>query len=60
MRVVSYVRVSTADQAEGISLDAQRAKTEAYAALYDLEIVETIADAGESAKSLTGPVYNVP
>jgi DNA invertase Pin-like site-specific DNA recombinase len=48
--------VSTADQADsGVSLDAQRAKTAAYAGLYNLAIVETIVDAGESAKSLDRP-----
>ena len=52
MRVIAYLRVSTADQADnGVSLDAQQAKTAAYASLYGLEIVETIVDA-ESAKSL--------
>jgi len=39
----------------GVSLEAQRAKTEAYAALYDLEVIEVIVDAGESAKSLKRP-----
>lgn len=55
MRVVSYARVSTADQADGISLDAQAAKIAAYAGLYELEVVESIVDAGESAKSLDRP-----
>ena len=56
MKVILYVRVSTADQSEnGVSLEAQRAKLEGYASLYDLEVVETIADAGESAKSLNRP-----
>jgi DNA invertase Pin-like site-specific DNA recombinase len=56
MKVICYVRVSTTDQAEtGISLDAQRAKLLAYCALYDLEVVEVIDDAGESAKSLQRP-----
>src|SRR5436305_1495162 len=56
MRVVLYARVSTAEQAgSGISLDAQKAKLTAYASLYDLEPVETIIDAGESAKSLNRP-----
>lgn len=55
-RTVAYVRVSTTKQAdEGVSLDAQRAKLEAYAALYDLAIVETIVDAGQSAKTLDRP-----
>lgn len=56
MRVILYARVSTADQSDhGISLEAQEAKMEAYAALYDLEVVERIVDAGESAKSLNRP-----
>jgi site-specific DNA recombinase len=36
-------------------LDAQRVKAAAYAELYDLELVEVIVDAGESAKSLNRP-----
>jgi site-specific DNA recombinase len=55
-RTVAYVRVSTDKQADkGVSLDAQREKVEAYAKLYDLELVEVIVDAGESAKSLDRP-----
>jgi site-specific DNA recombinase len=55
-RTIAYLRVSTEKQAErGVSLDAQRAKVAAYAELYDLELVETIIDAGESAKSLDRP-----
>ncbi len=56
MRVLGYVRVSTEEQATtGISLAAQRAKLTAYAALYDLEMVDVIADEGQSAKSLNRP-----
>lgn len=56
MKVIGYIRVSTEEQAaNGQSLDAQRAKLEAYAALYDLELVEIITDAGASAKSLNRP-----
>ncbi len=52
-RAVAYVRVSTDRQAaHGVSLDAQRAKLEAYAELYEVAIVATIADAGASAKTL--------
>lgn len=55
-RTVCYVRVSTSKQAdEGISLEAQQAKAAAYAALYDLELVAVIVDAGESAKTLDRP-----
>src|SRR4051812_42961505 len=56
MRVVGYIRVSTEEQAsEGISLDAQRAKLEAYARLYDLDLVAVEVDAGASAKTLERP-----
>jgi DNA invertase Pin-like site-specific DNA recombinase len=56
MRVINYGRVSTAEQAsDGVSLEAQQAKMGAYASLYDLEVVETVIDAGESAKTLNRP-----
>lgn len=56
MKVLGYVRVSTEEQATGgVSLDAQKAKIIAYAQLYELELVETIVDAGQSAKSLKRP-----
>jgi site-specific DNA recombinase len=55
-RTVAYLRVSTDKQADrGVSLDAQRAKATAYAELYDLELIEVIVDAGESAKTLDRP-----
>lgn len=55
-KAVAYIRVSTDKQADaGQSLEAQRAKVEAYASLYDLELVEVVVDAGVSAKSLTRP-----
>jgi len=50
MLCIGYIRVSTDEQAvEGVSLDAQRAKLEAYATLRGLELVEVIVDAGVSA-----------
>lgn len=53
---MGYIRVSTEKQADyGISLDAQQAKLAAYAALYDLTLVEVIVDAGVSAKTLDRP-----
>lgn len=56
MRIICYCRVSTTDQADkGVSLEAQQAKLAAYASLYDLTVVETIIDAGESGKSLNRP-----
>jgi hypothetical protein len=53
-RTIAYQRVSTEKQAyRGVSLDAQRVRVKAYAELYDLELVEVVVDAGESAKSLS-------
>jgi len=55
-RTIAYLRVSTDKQADrGVSLDAQRAKLKAYAELYELDLVEIIVDAGQSAKSLDRP-----
>jgi DNA invertase Pin-like site-specific DNA recombinase len=55
-RAVAYLRVSTDKQADrGVSLDAQRAKVEAYAALYDLDLVAVEVDAGVSASTLDRP-----
>lgn len=55
-RAVAYLRVSTEEQArEGVSLAAQRAKVEAYAALYDARLVAVCEDAGASASTLERP-----
>jgi DNA invertase Pin-like site-specific DNA recombinase len=55
-RVVGYIRVSTEGQAEaGVSLEAQRAKLEAYAVACDLDLVTVEVDAGVSAKTLHRP-----
>jgi len=54
-RVVGYVRVSTSKQVDaGHSLEAQRAKLDAYCRLYDLELVGIYADEGASASSMIG------
>lgn len=56
MRAVGYIRVSSEEQAaEGVSLDAQRAKVGGYAALYGLDLVAVEVDAGASAKTLDRP-----
>jgi DNA invertase Pin-like site-specific DNA recombinase len=56
MKAVGYVRVSTDEQArEGISLNNQKAKIEAYCNLNDLELIEIIKDAGKSGKDLNRP-----
>jgi len=56
IRAVGYVRVSSKEQAEeGISLEAQRAKLDAYAGLYDLNLVRVLADEGKTAGNLRRP-----
>lgn len=55
-KAVGYLRVSTDKQADhGVSLEAQKAKIDAYTALYDIELVAIVVDAGVSAKSLERP-----
>lgn len=54
-RVIAYVRVSTDKQADqGFSLPAQRAKVAAYAALYELDVIDILEETG-SAKTLARP-----
>jgi DNA invertase Pin-like site-specific DNA recombinase len=56
MKAVGYVRVSSEDQAkEGVSLNNQKAKIQAYCDLKDLELVTILEDAGLSAKNLKRP-----
>lgn len=50
-RVIIYARVSTDQQAEGVSLEAQVSRCQAYAALYELDVVEVVTDV-RSAKNL--------
>ncbi len=53
IKTIGYIRVSLEKQADkGISLEAQKARIEAYAELYDLDVVAVDVDAGESAKTL--------
>lgn len=48
---IGYVRVSTEEQAaEGISLEAQRAKIEAWAVVNDVDLAAVYVDAGISGK----------
>jgi DNA invertase Pin-like site-specific DNA recombinase len=56
VKVIGYVRVSTAEQAEhGYSLDAQDVKLRRYCELYDLELARIERDEGESAGTLNRP-----
>ena len=50
---IGYIRVSTTMQAQdGVSLDAQRAKIEAWAMLNDYEVGEIFVDAGVSGSKM--------
>ena len=50
---IGYIRVSTEGQAQdGVSLEAQRAKIEAWAMLNDYELVAVRVDAGISGKGM--------
>lgn len=52
-QAIGYIRVSTEQQAdEGISLDAQRAKIEAWCLANDYELVTVEVDAGISGKAM--------
>ena len=51
-KAIGYIRVSTEDQAEnGVSMDAQRAKIEAWCLLNDYQLEAVYTDAGISGKS---------
>jgi site-specific DNA recombinase len=51
-QAIGYVRVSTDRQAEGVSLEAQRAKIEAWALFNGYELVHVYEDAGLSGAKL--------
>ena len=53
-KVYTYIRVSTAMQIDGYSLDAQKARMKAYADFNDYQIVGEYEDAGKSGKSIEG------
>ncbi len=53
---IAYLRVSSEKQVDvGVSLEAQQQKVAAYASLYDLELVEIVVHAAQSAKTLDRP-----
>ena len=55
-QAIGYIRVSTDGQAQdGVSLDAQRAKIEAWAMLNDYELAAVHVDAGISGKNCNRP-----
>lgn len=50
-KAIGYLRVSTSGQADdGVSLEAQKARIEAYCLANDIELVEVFVDAGISGK----------
>lgn len=49
-----YIRVSTAMQTDGYSLDAQERRMQDYAAYNNLQIVGKYSDEGRSGKSIEG------
>ncbi len=54
MHAIAYLRVSTTGQVdEGVSLEVQRAKVEAWAALHDAQLVAVYSDDGVSGKTAT-------
>lgn len=53
-KVYIYIRVSTAMQIDGYSLDAQKSRMKAFANYNDYEIVGEYEDAGKSGKSIKG------
>ena len=56
MKAIGYVRVSTDKQADrGVSLEAQVEKIKAMAVVHDVELLDVVVDAGESAKDLDRP-----
>src|SRR5450759_3177442 len=55
-KAIGYVRASTDKQAEhGVSLEAQVEKIRAMATVHDVELLDVLVDAGESAKDLDRP-----
>gem|GEM_PF-153203 len=52
---VGYVRVSSDEQVEGFSLEAQEEKIKAFAISQDYHLVEIYCDEGYSAKDLSRP-----
>jgi DNA invertase Pin-like site-specific DNA recombinase len=56
MRAIGYVRVSTDRQADkGCSLEAQRERIQAMAVVQQANLLDSVVDAGESAKDLKRP-----
>jgi len=48
MKAIGYIRVSTEEQTNGVSLEAQEAKIQAWCTLHDAELVAIYRDEGIS------------
>lgn len=60
MYIVGYTRVSTVEQREeGVSLDSQQHKIEAYCTVKDWKLTEVIKDEGISGKNLNRPGIDI-
>ena len=56
MKAIGYARVSTRDQAQnGVSLEVQKFKIQAFCDAKDWELITVLADEGHSAKNLNRP-----
>ena len=54
LRCYIYIRVSTAMQVDGYSLEAQNDRLTKYAEFQGMEVVKVYCDAGKSGKNITG------
>jgi len=52
MKAIGYIRVSTQEQTDGVSLEAQQAKIEAWCQVNDYDLVAIYSDAGISGKAM--------
>ena len=58
MNLIGYIRVSTGKQVNGESMDAQKARLEAYCQAHGHQLATLYSDAGHSAKSMDRPGLN--
>ena len=54
VKCYTYIRVSTAMQVEGYSLEAQKERLNKFAAYQGMEVAREYCDAGKSGKNITG------
>lgn len=54
MKTAGYVRISSDQQKDGVSIESQKSKIVAYCEVKDLDLVEIVEDIAISAKNLKG------